>query len=179
MDIIATGLKAFFNRQEPRERVPSRFNASELYGIVNNCLSVDDWKNGKKIDAKGRRNIYRGIRREEEVEELLKLSGRKIETQIKKEYKFDDITIVSKIDFIIDDSYIAECKSSKPLPTEIKPSAFYQAEAYYRTFNLPVYFIYYLCPAEYRFFKYIPNYERFQLILEKVKSFNKLIKEKK
>lgn len=179
MDILQEGLKSFFNRQEPRERVPSRFNASELTSIIDYKLTPEEWWKPKKIDAKGRRNIYRGIKREEEVEELLKLSGRKIETQIKKEYKFDDITIVSKIDFIIDDSYIAECKSSKPLPTEIKPSAFYQAEAYYRTFNLPVYFIYYLCPAEYRFFKYIPNYERFQLILEKVKSFNKLIKEKK
>ena len=178
MDILATGLKQFFQEQKPKERELGRFYASELYSLMTNRLTPDEWWHGQKIDAQGRRNIYRGIKRELEVEELLKLSGRKIETQIKKEYKIDDITIVSKIDFIIDGSYIAECKSSKPLPTEIKPSAFYQAEAYYRTFNLPVYFIYYLDPDSYKFFKYIPDDKRFEDILEKVVAFHKLIKEK-
>ena len=168
-------LREYFNQKEKHEKKVGRYSATSLYEIITGRLKPEDFLKEKKFDLTSCKNMFEGEIREMALKILLDASEITYVYQMKKVEKFKEFEIVCVADFIFPD-YILECKSPREF-SGIKDYHRPQLECQHRLFDKDVYVIYLKERMESLAYKYVPSQKLWDTILEKVKGFDKKLKE--
>lgn len=126
-----------------RPRVRGRYNSSELYFINHGQgklkVTPESWLNQPDRPIKDILNMWSGIGLHNQLEELLG----KEHSEKKVEYKYKDITLVGKADFMPPHKdEVWEFKTSEKLMEEAKPWHISQVKLYTTMFEKPLGVIY-------------------------------------
>src|SRR3990167_34589 len=109
-----------------------RYNASELWGIVNGYADPKTWLLGHPVKPQDALRMWSGRWKHEQVQELLVGWIR----EEKRESEYRDIVLVGKVD-AMNETTILEIKTSDAVMTEAKKWAEYQAKIYCSMFERP------------------------------------------
>jgi len=115
----------------PRKR--GRYNASELYGIVNKYLSPQDWISPPEKDIVSMLRMWSGILVHDHIQRLLPPNT----NEVKKEHYHNGIVLVAKADNVPTppSDEVWEFKSSATAMDSSKPSHDYQVRLYCSIFE--------------------------------------------
>ncbi len=165
-------LLGYTNSREPHERKPGRYWATDLWAIIHNRITPEEFFAPKEYDLTASRNIVEGEVRELALKSLLDANGIEYNYQPKKELKIDDeITLVVVADFEFKD-LIVECKSPQAMKKLPKSYHLPQLEAQFRAFEKDVYIIYLKERFDYRIYKYDKNDKLWKQIVSSLKKFH-------
>lgn len=167
----------YVNNREQHERQVGRYWATDLWAIINDRITPEEFFSHRKIDLNGCKNIVEGESKELLLKDIFDHNGLKYDYQPKVIVPIDDeIELVVVADFLFPE-YVLECKS--PLRMENLPKEYHfpQLEAQYRAFKRPVYVIYLKERMEYKIFRYKPNDALHNQIIQKLKEFHQKVKE--
>jgi len=123
--------KALYNQFEPKKRVPGRYNASELYGIVKGYVSAREYLRQEKPDTLSCFRMWQGRWKHSQVQELLGPLGYTIEPKV--EFAYKDIILVGKADAIKENGM--EIKTSNEVLDRAKDWHRFQAKLYCTMFQ--------------------------------------------
>lgn len=131
MDISLT--KRLTDKMKPRERVRGRYNASELYGIVNGWTTPEQWISPAERKWEEILLMWNGIGIHNQVQEVL---GEQF-SEHKKVYEYRGINLVAKADFLPPHkpNQVWEFKTSDSKMKKAKPWHLYQAKLYASMFE--------------------------------------------
>jgi len=120
-------------KMSSRPRVRGRYNASEMYFIINGSTTPEQWLNPSEKKVKEMLTMWDGIGTHNQIQDLLG----KDHCEMKKEWVYKGIILVGKVDFMPPNSPddLWEIKSSERKMTTAKPWHEYQAKLYCTMFN--------------------------------------------
>jgi len=161
-----------------------RYYASECHAIRKGYLLPEDFFKKREIDLEGAKNITGGNSDEEgwavvlERNKVKHVRGDKLKREIKIT---DNIVLVVKPDFLINDEYVLETKSPTKITRGIPEKWKDQLECEYRAFNLPVYLGVFRNNPTRRFdleeFAYKPSSRRWESIQKTLVEFDKKLRQ--
>lgn len=123
------------NKLGKKYRKVGRYSVSDLYAIQARWLTPETWLHPEAPDFKGLMNMLNGIIVHEKVQMLYK----KELCEIKVEYKYKDIVLVGKCDYLPENSMeIWDFKTSMQIMEKMKPWAKHQIKMYCTMFEREV-----------------------------------------
>ena len=125
--------QALLNSCKHHERTPARYSVSDLYGIVNGYLTPQTWLYGRPVKLHEAFRMWQGRGKHRQVQELLT----DWQIEVKKEYLFEELTLVGVVDAINEDC-ILEIKTSESVMAKAKEWHKYQARIYCSMFERPL-----------------------------------------
>lgn len=125
IDLAPALIKYTEERDKPNE--VGRYSCSQIYSYLNGWCSPKDFLKGEKKDFAQCFRMWQGTAKHKQVEDLMKLIG--YETEVKKEKKVGDITIVGIADYLSDNE-VADLKTSMELYKVAKKWHLYQVKLY-------------------------------------------------
>lgn len=121
-------------RYQPYPRTVGRYSASEAWSIINGYTTPAQWLNPEPPDFKGMMNMWNGIQGHASVQDLLD----KTKCENKKEYKYGEIVLVGKADYLPSPNEVWEFKTSSEAMTSAKPWHLHQVKLYCTMFERAV-----------------------------------------
>ena len=107
-----------------KPRVPHRYSASELYGLLNGWTSPKQFLEGKRFTLEEAMRMRMGSAKHEIIQECLAEMGYELEKKV--EYEHEGIVLVTKCDAITSIDFL-EIKTSDKLSKGAKDWQLYQA----------------------------------------------------
>ena len=121
-----------YNKLGKKYRKVGRYSVSDLYAIKAGWLTPEEFLHPKKVDFTGLMNMLSGIIIHEKVQMLYPKEC----CEVKVEYKYKDIVLVGKCDYLPKESIeIWDFKTSKQIMEKMKPWAKHQIKMYCTMFN--------------------------------------------
>lgn len=114
------------------KRKPNRYSCSEIYPILNNWITPEQYLFDEEIDFTGAFRMWQGTGKHKQMEELMKFMG--YETEVKKEVQVGDLTIVGIADYLTETEVI-DFKTSSELYDKAKAWHLAQVKLYCTLFE--------------------------------------------
>lgn len=176
---IAELLSNYINSRKI-ERPEYTYGSSELYGIMNEYTSAEEYLNPKPFNDESCSKMIDGIAMENMFEEILKFN--KVPHKYQTSYTISCgsfATINIKHPVIIEchpdfefDNFIIETKSSDKSLDKLLITYQYQLEVQYRCTNKTIYLGKFSRPFNLELIRFIPSNKRWKTISHKIKMFN-------
>lgn len=115
-----------------------RYNSSGLYGMLAGWVKAEDYMKPEEVDFDGIMRMWAGSIKHEKIEGLLD----KTKCEQKVEFKYKDIILVGKADYLPDAETVWEFKTSDKITDKMKPWHSFQAKLYCTLFKRPTGIIY-------------------------------------
>lgn len=164
------------DKEEKELRKIGRYWSSEIYAIIKDELTPENFFEKKVIDEYGAKCISGGIADENFYTKMFQEMNIECQFQVKKEIQINkEITLVVKPDFIFKD-FIAEMKSPNRIHSEIPIWWQYQLECEYRGFYLPVYLWQVFRPLTIKQLSFTPSKFRWNKIVRTLIEFHEKLK---
>lgn len=126
-------------KMSSRSRIRGRYNASEMYFIVNGLTTPEEWLNPSEKEVKEMITMWNGIGTHNQIQDLL---GDEY-CEIKREFVYRDIVLVGKADYLPPKkNEVWEIKTSEKRMKEMKPWHRLQTMLYCTMFEKEVGVIY-------------------------------------
>ena len=175
---IAELLSKFINSRKI-ERPEYTYGSSELYGIMNEYTSAEEYLNPKPFNDESCSKMIDGIAMENMFEEILKFNDIPHKYQTNYTISCGSFNPNSKYPVLIEchpdfefDNFIIETKSSdKPLD-KLLITYQYQLEVQFRCTNKTIYLGKFSRPFNLELIRFIPSDKRWKKISHKIKKFN-------
>lgn len=116
---------------KPYKRTIGRYNASEMWFLLNGKTTPTDFLHNRQRKTKEVITMWNGIAAHEQIQSVLD----KNRCERKAEYKYNDITLVGKADYIPNGGEVWEFKTSKDFLEQAKPWHLHQAKLYCTMFE--------------------------------------------
>ena len=110
-----------------------RYNASDLWGIVNGYATPQTWLLGHSVKPQEAYRMWQGKWKHRQVQELLGEMGYVLEQ--KQEVDYGDFTLVGMVD-AMNSEFLLEIKTSEQVIPKAKEWHRYQTKIYCSMFNL-------------------------------------------
>lgn len=137
MDIDLT--PALNNKLGKKYRTVGRYSISDMYAMGAGWLTPETWLHPEPVDFTGLMRMLSGIISHEKIQMLYPKEC----CEVKVEYKYKDIVIVGKCDYLPKDSMeIWDFKTSDKIMKTMKPWAKHQIKMYCTLFDREVGVIY-------------------------------------
>ncbi len=121
-----------YTEERDRPNKVGRYSISQIYAYLNGWQTPEDFIKGEKLDFTSQFRCFQGTSKHKQIEELMKLLGYK--TEVKKEMKVGDFTIVGIADYLSDNE-VADLKTSAKLYDKAKPWQIFQVKLYCTVFK--------------------------------------------
>ena len=108
-----------------------RYSVSGIYAIFAGWTKPEDYFETKYNDFEGIKRMWSGVINHDFIESLLE----KEKCEIKVVYKYKDIEIVGKCDYMPNEDEVIDFKTSDKVMTEMKPWSAHQIRMYCSMFN--------------------------------------------
>lgn len=115
-----------------RKREPNRYSCSEIYAILNDWITPEEFISSKSIDFQGAFRMWQGTGRHKQLEDIMKFKG--YEVEVKKEVQVGDLTIVGKADYLTE-TEVVDFKTSNKLYDKAKAWHLFQVKLYCTLFE--------------------------------------------
>ena len=124
-----------YTEKRDRENKVGRYSCSSIYAFLQGWETPEDFIKGKQMDFAGQFNCWEGTYKHKAIEELMEILG--YETEVKKEMKVGDFTIVGIADYLSKDE-VSDLKTSRELYSKAKKWHEFQVKLYCTLFEKPV-----------------------------------------
>lgn len=127
------------NKLGKKYRKVGRYSVSDLYAIQARWLTPETWLHPEAPDFRGLLNMWNGIIVHEKIQMLYPTEC----CEIKVEYKYKDIVLVGKCDYLPKDSdELIDFKTSMQVIEKKKPWSIHQIKCYLTMFNRKIGILY-------------------------------------